>query len=170
MTRRWWQHAIWCVSGQTSFWVGYLTPSSNWESSWLVGVTCPASQWPLLSSCRATSRLALMASKLDMVDNTCLRLSWKSIQALIIYLITLWCRLALNGRNKLSTDEQALVCQKRKQTQQHLQRKIQQRQQHKQQQQHQLNLLLHPSTSTGKQFTPILPQTEKVGLNKISAQ
>lgn len=58
-------------------------------------------------------------------------------------------------------DDQAAITQKRKQTQQHLQRKIQQRQQHKQQQQHQLNLLLHPSTPTGKQFTPILPQTQK---------
>jgi hypothetical protein len=62
----------------------------------------------------------------------------------------------------MNSDEQSLISQKRKQTQQHLQRKIQQRQQHKQQQQHQLNLLLHPSTPTGKQFTPILPQTQKV--------
>lgn len=69
-------------------------------------------------------------------------------------------KLTLNGR-KINSDEQSLISQKRKQTQQHLQRKIQQRQQHKQQQQHQLNLLLHPSTPTGKQFTPILPQTQK---------
>ena len=69
-------------------------------------------------------------------------------------------KLTLDGR-KMNSDEQSLISQKRKQTQQHLQRKIQQRQQHKQQQQHQLNLLLHPSTPTGKQFTPILPQTQK---------
>jgi hypothetical protein len=75
--------------------------------------------------------------------------------------------LTLNGR-KINSDEQSLISQKRKQTQQHLQRKIQQRQQHKQQQQHQLNLLLHPSTPTGKQFTPILPQTQKVSLNAVN--
>ena len=75
--------------------------------------------------------------------------------------------MTLNGR-KINSDEQSLISQKRKQTQQHLQRKIQQRQQHKQQQQHQLNLLLHPSTPTGKQFTPILPQTQKVSLNAVN--
>ncbi|XP_028399480.1 DNA-binding protein Rfx5-like [Dendronephthya gigantea] len=69
-------------------------------------------------------------------------------------------KLTLSNR-KCNPDEQSLISQKRKQTQQQLQRKIQQRQQHKQQQAHQLNLLLHPSTPTGKQFTPILPQTQK---------
>ena len=122
-----------------------------------------ASQWLLLLLCQAMNLLDHIASTFTI---TCCRLyhSCFHLQPLILIVrITPYdfFRLTLDGR-KMNSDEQSLISQKRKQTQQHLQRKIQQRQQHKQQQQHQLNLLLHPSTPTGKQFTPILPQTQKV--------